>query len=48
LRFTRYDENNKTELGCLSVLGALVSRFGWIAAGKVSNSDPESVLAAER
>lgn len=28
--------------------GALISRFGWIAAGKVSSSDPESVFAAER
>jgi hypothetical protein len=30
------------------LIGALVSRFGWIAVGKVSGSDPESVLAAER
>ena len=30
------------------LLGALVSRFGWIAAGKVSGCDPESVFAAER
>jgi hypothetical protein len=29
-------------------LGALVSRFGGIAVGKVSGSDPESVFAAER
>ena len=28
--------------------GALVSRFGWIAVGKVSGADPESVFAAER
>jgi Polysulphide reductase, NrfD len=28
--------------------GALVSRFGWIAVGKVSGSDPESVFDAER
>jgi formate-dependent nitrite reductase membrane component NrfD len=28
--------------------GALVSRFGWIAVGKVSGSDPESVFTAER
>jgi hypothetical protein len=28
--------------------GALVSRFGWIAVGKVSGRDPESVFAAER
>jgi len=27
--------------------GALVSRFGWIAAGRLSGSDPESVFAAE-
>ena len=30
------------------LVGALVSRFGWIAAGKVSGCDPESVFAAER
>jgi hypothetical protein len=30
------------------LIGALVSRFGWIAGGKVSGSDPESVFAAER
>jgi formate-dependent nitrite reductase membrane component NrfD len=30
------------------LIGALISRFGWIAAGKVSGSDPESVFAAER
>jgi hypothetical protein len=30
------------------LLGALVSRFGWIAVGKVSGADPESVFAAER
>jgi hypothetical protein len=30
------------------LLGALVSRVGWIAVGKVSGSDPESVFAAER
>jgi hypothetical protein len=30
------------------LLGALVSRFGWIAVGKVSGSDPEAVFAAER
>ena len=30
------------------LIGALLSRFGWIAAGKVSGSDPESVFAAER
>ena len=30
------------------LLGALVSRFGWIAVGKASGADPESVFAAER
>ena len=30
------------------LIGVLVSRFGWIAVGKVSGSDPESVFAAER
>ena len=30
------------------LLGALISRFGWIAVGKVSGTDPESVFAAER
>ena len=30
------------------LLGALISRFGWIAVGKVSGADPESVFAAER
>jgi Polysulphide reductase, NrfD len=30
------------------LLGALVSRFGWVAVGKVSGSDPESVFGAER
>ena len=29
------------------LLGALVSRFGWIAVGKVSGSDLESVFAEE-
>jgi hypothetical protein len=33
--------------GILFLIGALVSRFGWIAVGKVSGSDPESVFAAE-
>ena len=28
--------------------GALVSRIGWIAVGKVSGADPEAVFAAER
>jgi Polysulphide reductase, NrfD len=30
------------------LIGALVSRFGWIWVGRVSGSDPESVFAAER
>jgi hypothetical protein len=30
------------------LIGALVSRFGWIAVGKVSGSDPESVFASQR
>ena len=30
------------------LLGALISRFGWIAAGKVSGSDPEAVFASQR
>ena len=30
------------------LIGALVSRFGWIAVGKVSGADPEAVFAAER
>lgn len=29
------------------LIGALVSRFGWIAVGKVSGSDPESVFASQ-
>jgi Polysulphide reductase, NrfD len=30
------------------LIGALISRFGWLAVGKVSGSDPECVFAAER
>jgi len=30
------------------LLGVLVSRIGWVAVGKVSGSDPESVFVAER
>jgi hypothetical protein len=30
------------------LIGALVSRIGWIWVGKVSGSDPQSVFAAER
>ena len=29
-------------------IGALISRFGWLSAGKVSGADPEAVFAAER
>ncbi len=29
------------------LIGALISRIGWIAVGKVSGRDPESVFAAE-
>ena len=30
------------------LFGALVSRFGWLAVGKVSGSDPEAVFASQR
>jgi formate-dependent nitrite reductase membrane component NrfD len=30
------------------LIGALVSRFGWIAVGKVSGNDPEAVFASQR
>ncbi len=30
------------------LLGALCSRFGWIAAGRVSGRDPEAVFASQR
>jgi hypothetical protein len=30
------------------LLGALLSRFGWIAVGKVSGCDPESVFASQQ
>lgn len=30
------------------LLGALLSRFGWIAAGRASGRDPEAVFAAQR
>jgi hypothetical protein len=36
-------------LAAISFLtGALVTRFGWLAVGKYSGSDPESVFAVER
>ena len=30
------------------LLGALVSRFGWIAVGKISGADPEAVFASQK
>ena len=30
------------------LVGALVSRFGWIAVGKISGCDPESVFASQK
>ena len=30
------------------LVGALISRFGWIAVGKISGRDPESVFASQR
>jgi len=30
------------------LLGALVSRFGWIAVGKISGRDPESVFSSQK
>src|SRR5438477_311199 len=30
------------------LIGSLVSRFGWIAVGKVSGTDPEAVFASQR
>ena len=30
------------------LVGALVSRFGWIAVGKISGRDPESVFASQK
>lgn len=30
------------------LLGALISRFGWIAVGKISGADPESVFASQQ
>ena len=36
-------------LAAISFLsGALISRFGWIAVGKVSGADPEAVFASQR
>jgi hypothetical protein len=29
------------------LLGAFASRFGWIAAGRVSGRDPEAVFASQ-
>jgi formate-dependent nitrite reductase membrane component NrfD len=30
------------------LLGALVSRFGWLAVGKISGRDPEAVFASQK
>ena len=30
------------------LLGALISRFGWLAVGRISGRDPESVFASQR
>ena len=30
------------------LIGALVSRFGWIAVGRISGADPEAVFASQR
>lgn len=30
------------------LLGALISRFGWISAGKISGADPDAVFASQR
>jgi len=30
------------------LIGALVSRVGWIVVGKISGRDPESVFASQR
>jgi len=32
----------------LFLLGALVSRFGWLAVGKISGRDPEAVFASQK
>lgn len=34
--------------GISFLLGALVSRFGWLAAGKICACDPEALLASQR
>jgi hypothetical protein len=40
---------NFAPLAAISFLvGALISRFGWMAAGKLSGSDPEAVFASQR
>ncbi|MBA3961373.1 MAG: polysulfide reductase NrfD [Chthoniobacterales bacterium] len=40
---------NLVPLAAISfLLGALCSRFGWIAAGRVSGRDPEAVFASQR
>jgi hypothetical protein len=40
---------NFAPLAAISFLvGALISRFGWMAAGKLSGFDPEAVFASQR
>lgn len=40
---------NLVPLAAISFLiGALISRFGWVSAGKVSARDPEAVFASQR
>jgi hypothetical protein len=40
---------NLVPLSAISfLLGALISRFGWLAAGKVSACDPEAVFTSQR
>lgn len=36
------------QAGILFLLGALISRYGWMRAGKVSGADPEAVFASQR
>jgi len=42
-------QTNLVPLAAISFLfGALISRFGWIEAGRVSGRDPEAVFASQR
>ena len=41
--------NGAIPLAAISfLLGALVSRFGWLAVGKISGRDPEAVFASQK